>query len=262
MAGTKLHELLAVDTNLSNQANTTRQGLQDTFEKKRHLFTKKVVTFQPNTEGAQAKTEEQSDIQTTVAQEIKWISEHLMKAIDVGHQVDVANTLARADVVIEDLDEPLLKQVPATSLLQLEKRIQEVMQLVKTMPTLDPAKGFHPDPNEAGLYRAREVKKHRTTKEQVPLVLYPATKEHPAQTQIISKDNVIGEITEQEWSAMTTPAIKSDILANCEKLLRAVKKARARANQQEIETTSPEYRIGRKMLDFVFQPLHTNGNGK
>lgn len=255
----KLHELLAVDTNLSNQANTTREGLMKTFADKRHLFTRKIVKFLPNDEAQKEKIEAQSDIQTSVKQEVTWLSEHLVNAIDVGHQVDVANTQAHSDVVLEDGDEPILKNVPATSLLQLEKRIQEVMAFVKSLPTHDPAQGFTPDPQEDGLYVARTVTKNRTSKEQVPLVLYPATDKHPAQTQLITKDVVVGTITEQEWSAMTTPVVKSDILANCEKLLRAVKKARARANQQEIETASNK--IGKKLLDYVFQPLMgTNGS--
>lgn len=249
----KLHELLAVDGNLDGQATKTRQELTKTFESKRHLFEEKLVTFTSNVEGAKPVTEGQSDIQTSVAEEIVWISATLAKAIDVSHQIDLANTLARADVVTEDGD-VVLKDVPATSLLQLEKRLKEVHDLAAAIPTLDPAKGFSLDTAKGkGVFKARDVMKNRTKKEQRPLVLAPATDKHPAQVNLITEDVVVGQIREQEWSSLITPAKKAEILGRCDVLLRAVKKARAKANEQELDVSSAK--IGKKLLDFVFQPL-------
>ena len=73
------------------QANKTRGELIETFHKKRHLFEEKLVTFTPNTEGAQPVKEAQSDIQSTVGKEIAWVSGVIAKALDVSHQVDIAN---------------------------------------------------------------------------------------------------------------------------------------------------------------------------
>lgn len=249
----KLHELLAVNTNLENQGNKTRAELMTTFDKKRHHFGEKLVTFKSNAEGATPVTEEQSDIQTTVHKELEWISGILTKTIDVGHQIDVANTQAKADIVTED-GTAIAKDVPATSLLQLEKQIQKVHELLVTIPTLDPAKGFAQDTSrEKGIYKAREVTKNRTRKEQRPLVLYPATDKHPAQTQLVTEDVPVGTILEQEWSALLTPATKGDLLERTEILLRAVKKARARANELDIDVTTQ--RIGKTIFDYLFAPL-------
>jgi hypothetical protein len=250
----KLHELLAVGGNLDTQASTTRQDLINTFGTKKHHFAEKRVTFTSLDEGSKPVTEEQSDIQATVASEVKWISEIMAKHIDVGHQVDVANTLAKADVVLEDGTTILLKSVPATSLLQLEKRIQEVLTLAKAIPTLDPTKGFKPDTDKGvGVYAAREVTKNRTKKANKVVVKYPATDKHPAQTEMVIEDVVIGTIREQEWSSATTPAIKGDVISRIEVVLRAVKKARARANEQELDVASNK--IGQKVLEYVFEPL-------
>ena len=249
----KLHELLAVATNLENQANKTRTDLMATFEKKRHLFEQKLVTFKPSEEGAPAVTEAQSDIQTTVSKEVEWISAILAKDIDVGHQIDIANTQAVADIVTET-DDVIARAIPATSLLQLEKRLKQVHELLVAIPTLDPAKGFsQDDAREKGVFKAREVNKTRTKKTAKVIVKYPATKEHPAQTEMIADDVPVGTILEQEWSAMLTPAMKGDLLERCEILTRAVKRARARANELELEVQS--HKIGKKLLDFVFQPL-------
>lgn len=249
----KLHELLAVDGNLDGQATKTRTELTATFEKKRHLFEEKRVTFQPIEEGAQPVTESQSDIQTSVAQEIEWISNLLRKSIDVSHQIDVANTVAKANILTEDGEEIAIG-IPATSLLQLEKRVKEVHDLIVAIPTLDPAKGFSPDADRGkGNYKAREVRKVRTKKDQKSLVLLAPTKEHPGQAQMITVDVAVGTILEQEWSSLITPAMKADLIERSEILLRAIKKARARANEMEVDVTGNV--IGKRLLDYVFKPL-------
>ena len=249
----KLHELLAVDANLKGQAQKCRTELQSTLEKKRHLFAQKLVTFTPLAEGAPAETREQSDIQTTVKKEVEWLSNIIKKAVDASYAIDVANTTAKADVVLED-GTTLLKDVPATALLQLEKRVKEVSEFIHTIPTLDPAKGFEPDTSrEAGIYKAREVLKSSTQKIQEPLTLSPATKEHPAQVQLVTKDVKVGTIQELEWSSLITPALKADLLERSEALFRAITQARSRANDIEVDAKS--HKIGKVLLGYVFTPL-------
>jgi hypothetical protein len=122
---------------------------------------------------------------------------------------------------------------------------------VSAIPTLDPAKGFTEDKDRGnGVYVAREVRKRRTQKEQIPLVLYPHSDKHPAQTQLITKDVEVGTIVEQEWSGLVTPAVKSRMLERVEELRRAVKQARARANDVQVE----EVNVGAAMLGYVFGP--------
>jgi hypothetical protein len=251
---TKLHELLAVENNLSGQAGKARTDLTKTFTDKKHLFGETRVTFKPLGENQTATTEQQSDIQTTVAEEIEWVKKILAKAWDAGHQIDVANTQAKADVIVEDEETALLTGVPATSLLQLEKRIKEVHDLITAIPTLDPAKGFKQDPDrKSGVFKANEINKPRTQKTFVPLVLAAATKEHPAQVKEGWEDKSIGTVLQQEWSALITPAVKSDLLDRCDRLARSVKRARAKANEQEVDVKAA--RIGKTLLDYIFQPL-------
>ena len=96
----KLHELLAVDSNLKGQALKLRTDLQSTFEKKRHLFAAKLVTVTPLQEGAEVETREQSDIQTSVSKEINWLLDTiLVKSID---SADAMNTKGIKTVVIAE----------------------------------------------------------------------------------------------------------------------------------------------------------------
>lgn len=254
MAGkTKLHELLAVEKNMETQSAKTRTELSKTFADKRHLFSMKVVTFKPNTEGATAATESQSDIQTTVTDEMKWLSGILAKSMDASFQIDLANTVAKADVVTED-GKTVAAGLPATALLRLEHRMQEIHDLIVAVPTLDPAKGFQPDTDKGpGYFRAREVAKVRTKKVFAPIVIVPATKEHPAQVEKLFNDEPIGTVVEQEWSSLITPAAKAELLDRCDILTRAIKKARSRANEQEIDVK--EDKVGTALLKYIFEPI-------
>jgi hypothetical protein len=246
----KLHELLAVEGNLKGQAEKTRNDLIATFTNKGHHFSEKTISFKPNEEGAATITESQLDLQTTVPRELKWIAPFLIKSIDVSWQVAEANTVARADVILDD-GRTLLKQIPATSLLELEKRCRELSDFVSKIPTLDPAKGFRHDASRgADVFRARDEVKSRTKKVNEPLVLAPATDKHAAQVQLVTRDVVTGDITTMEWSGLITVADKGNMLSRVEELSRAVKAARSRANDQEVAKT--DKKIGSDIVNYVF----------
>jgi hypothetical protein len=247
----KLHELLAVLGNLKGQADKTRADLINTFEKKRHLFAEKITVFRPVDEAGKEERAQESDLQTTVKKELEWITGMISPALDAAYQVELGNQVAKADVVLED-GTIVLKNVPATGLLELEKRCGELLTFAQAIPTLDPAKGFTLDPDRGlGIYKARETTTKRTTKKQRPITLYEATKEHPAQVQLISEDIATGAVTAQEWSGLITPAEKGEIIERAELLARAVKKARARANEVAIETVGNK--IGATLLNYVFK---------
>lgn len=244
----KLHELLAAEGTSKTQADKCRTDLLATFDKKRHLFSQKRVTFLSNEEGKPAQTEEQLDLQTTVPRELKWISEMWAKALDLAYGIDIGNTVAKADVTLDD-GTLLLKDVPATALLQLEKRANELHAFIQSIPTLDPAKGFTEDAaTGADVYVAREDIRTRTKKLQRALQLSPATDKHPAQVQLITEDVAIGTIKTQEWSGLITPVAKGDMLNRAEELRRALKTARSRANDVPVASN----KIGATLLQYVF----------
>ena len=248
--GRKLHEFLGSQSQVFTQADQCRKDLANTFEKKRHLFGETLVVFQPSAEGAQTVTESQSTLQSKVGDELRWISDILAKAYDSEATIDEGNTTARANVMLDNGD-VILPNLPSTQLMQLDKRLGELMQFVQGIPTLDPAKGFTPAAARgAGIFQARAVRKTRTRKEQVPMVVIAPTAEHPGQGTVITKDVEIGVIVEQEWSGLITPATKATMLERVEELRRAVKQARSRANDVEVQ----EVKIGRKVLDYVFGP--------
>lgn len=244
----KLHELLAAVGPLTDQTSKVVTDLTATFDKKRHLFGKKLVTFTPSGEGAQPVTEEQLDMQSTIRKELDWLKGIWAKTLDAQFQVNSSNTKAVADVVLDNGD-VLFKAVPATALLELEKRATEFRTFVASIPTLDPAKGFTLDTDQgAGIYKARPDNRVRTKKDIKVIVKYEATDKHPAQTEMVTVDVPTGNITTLEWSGLITPSEKADMMSRAEELTRAFKTARARANNVDASTD----KVGDRLLNYVF----------
>lgn len=251
---TKLHELLAVHDNLKGQSTKVTKDTMGSFSSKRHLFEAKVKLVRSLKDNEPDVTESQSSIETTVAKEVMFVVKHLTSLINVSSQIDAANTGARADILNED-GSVFMKDVPAGTLLNLEKhRIPELRDFIHSIPTLDSAKGFTPATDMGpGYYKAREVIKDREKKSRETVVLYPHSDKHPAQVQLVETQVKVGTILEQEWSALLTPAQKADLLENVEELYRMVAKARSKANDHAVDTS--ENKIGKALLDFVFEPI-------
>jgi hypothetical protein len=95
------------------------------------------------------------------------------------------------------------------------------------------------------------VKKFKMAKVIEPLVLYPHSPEHPAQTDKISVDKPIAEVLEQEWSSLITPAQKGEMLERCEELRRAIKTATQRANSITVENSKT---VGKQIFDYIIGP--------
>jgi hypothetical protein len=197
-------------------------------------------------EGLPSESVQKTDMQTTVVKELEWFGKEWAKLVDTCHTINLTNCTAKADVEIDGVK--LLENIPATGLLELEKFAAGLKELVATIPTLDPVKGFAADSNEGkGIYKAADAKRERTAKELYVLELSPATEKHPAQVSKESRDVVTGHVVTQEWSGMFTPSEKSAMLTRCEDLINAIKAAQARANNTEVTKVE----IGAKAFSYI-----------
>lgn len=79
-------------------------------------------------------------------------------------------------------------------------------------------------------------------------VLYDATEHHPAQTQMITDDMVIGHWTTVKFSGALPRPVKKRMLDRIGTLQDAAKFARVQANSMEAK----DQRVGAKVLRYVF----------
>ena len=93
------------------------------------------------------------------------------------------------------------------------------------------------------------VRKQRTRKYNV---MYEATKEHPAQIDIVEIDEPVGEIRAYDWTGMISPGKKAALLLRTDELIEAVKTARARANSVQVD---PDKKIAKRIFDHLMEPL-------
>ena len=158
---------------------------------------------------------------------------------------DLGNQQAKADVVVDG--KVLLPQVPVTFLLFLDKQVNDLETFISKLPTPDPAEEWSHDAN-SGLLRSKSTESLRTSKEPTVIVKYEATKDHPAQTELFTKDVPVGTWTQILYSGCITTDKKNAILARINKLQEGVKLAKEQANLQEVE----RQKIADALFGYVF----------
>lgn len=253
-----LYELLAVEQEKKAIAERARGQTVEVFRSGQAQFTGMRRTFKPFSvdeskgEVAGERLESETQLVRTVLDELDSLLASHAEAFDVNLQIDEANTRARADLVVGG--EVIAPQLPATFLLQLEKRLRELRIVLKEIPTFDPVRIWHPDPSadKASVLRADPVvtlRKQRTRKYNV---MVEATKEHPAQIDVVEVDEPIGEIRSYDWTGMVSPGKKAALLSAVDLLIEATKAARSRANAVEID---PTVKVGRALAAHLLKVL-------
>lgn len=244
----KLHEVLAVEQGLQATAAKINQESITTFGKRDEHF---VATARETThfadEDEKLNTTEQKDMVTTVAQRLLYGMQPNIRALNAYLQRESANQLAKGDVVVDQVT--IAKDVPTTVLLGLETKLADLRKVYEAIPTLQPGPTWVPDPDKGvGVYRsAHPAVTFRSKKTVKPVQLSPATEHHPAQVQAISEDIPVAKVTTHSWSGMMSSHDKAGLLERLDKLLRAVKRARMRANNTEV----PKVAIGQDFFNFI-----------
>ena len=164
---------------------------------------------------------------------------------DIVATQDQGNTQARAEVAVDGT--VILDALPVPTLLFLEKQLQDVHTFVAALPVLEQGEDWTLDVG-TGLHKTDPVESIRTKKTQKPIVKYDATKEHPAQTELITEDVTVGHwLTTKFSSALPRPEIVA-MLRRVEALQDAVKRAREAANIIEVEPVN----IGDSLFTYIF----------
>ena len=128
------------------------------------------------------------------------------------------------------------------------KQLTDLHTFVGNLPTLDPAEEWSFDV-AAGVYKTPASQTTKTKKVSKPIVLYPATDHHPAQTQLTQEDQVVGHWTKVSQSGALPGPEKTTMLERVEKLQRAVKFAREAANQAD----APDVKISNEVFGYLFK---------
>ncbi len=227
----KLNQVVAVEKGVKSRVYGEISEMHKASQKP-DLFNGFVKTYRKKDEEGEDYPQERKKVQFEAETVLGQIGKLLTEIMDVTATKDYANCHAHANVIVDG--QTLIEAAPATYLLFLEKQLGDLHTFVEKLPALDETDDWNRDEN-SGLFKTAAIPTQRTKKVQKPLVLYPATTEHPAQTQMITEDVVVGYWdTVKQSGALPVPR-KQTLLERIEKLTQAVKYAREQANSVEAE---------------------------
>jgi hypothetical protein len=244
---TKLNQIVAI---VKTTKETTNKLTAPLFQSMNvlGLFAGQTATYRTAIEEGQMYPPNEQRVQLTVPTLIDSFRRPTERLLDVISTAETTNTHAFGDIVVDGV--AVAEQVPVTFLMQLEKYLErEVRGFINNMPVLDPALDWSRSPAErVGVWETESFETAKTKKVQTPLVLYPATDKHPAQTQLITEDIVEGYWSKKAFSGALPASEKAALQERVEKLIEAVKKAREQANDIEV-TDAP---VGGALMAYVF----------
>ena len=239
----KLNQVLAIERNVKSRVHSELTELHKAAQKS-SLFEGFNRNYARKDDQQEEMPPEKQLVQKRCDDVLKQMSRLLSEQIDVILAKDSANQRAKADVVVSG--RVLAKDVPATTLIALEKQLHDVHTFVEKLPVLDPAHRWTYD-EPLGIWQSEPQITTRTKKVQKALVLLPPTEKHPGQAQQITEDEVVGTWTNIKQSGAMKASDKEAILERIQKLQKAVKFAREAANTVE----APDRSIGEDLFNYV-----------
>lgn len=245
---TLLSQIIAVRKSVKTD---TEQALTKNY----HLLQNKTLltglsrTYKPLVDTDYVYPPEDTGVQVKVPLVLQAVAHDLSRLFDVTAAMDWTNQTARADVVLMGGVEPfvLLRDVPVTYLMFLEKALVNLETLVRKLPILDPAENWEFDP-ASDVYRSAPVGTVKTRKIRRNHVLAAATDRHPAQVESYTEDEPVGTWTTVKFSGALPAQQVNKMLARIKALAEAVKFARESANFTDIIDPRP----GARVMQYIF----------
>ena len=245
MTAKKLNQVLAVEKTVKSKREDEFTKLYQDIQKA-DLVSGMSRSYQPKDDDGERLPAENKRVQIKVEDAIARAATAMKEVFNVTALKDATNCAAVADVVVDG--ETLLKGVPATHLLWMEKKLLAFQDFVNRLPVLSQDTAWTHDAGQ-GLYRAEPVHTVKTKKKEDFKVVVPPTKEHPARVEKVVEDVTVGTWTTTNLSGAIPESRKRQLQERVEKYMKAVKEARETANQ----TTVVELATG-VLVERIFAP--------
>ena len=240
----KQNQIIALVAGKKSRIQKFMTGLHHGWQKERLSGISR--TFAPLEDGGETFPSESRVVQLHVSDAVNSLMNELSDFITVVATQECGNTSAVADIAVGEAI--IAKAVPVTVLLFLEKQLNDLRAFASNIPVLPTDREWRFDEaKNCWVTQAEETVK--TQKKVEVVVKYDATKEHPAQTELISIDRTVGHWTTIHMSGALPESERNAIIGRVELLQDAVKVAREQANSIEVELRKD---IGVSLLGFIF----------
>ncbi|MFC0041114.1 hypothetical protein [Actinomadura rayongensis] len=226
----KLNQIIAVEKGVRARAQRELAEAGQLVQKQ-PLLSGISRVYQPKDEDGDQFPPESTRVQVKGEDVLRTAAAALTRLFDVTATKDRANCEARADVVVDG--RALLRDVPVTYLLFLEKQLAEVRNLLERLPVLDAAENWSFDAS-SDAWKTDPVRTLKTKKVPFNHVKAEATDKHPAQVEVFYEDVAVGHWTTVKFSGALPARRVNELLERADALARAVKFAREEANAFEV----------------------------
>lgn len=245
-------------TTLLNQIIAVRTGVRGDSEKKltrhHHMLQRTELlsglsrTYTPHDSEGFVHPSETTNVQLKVPAVLREVAADLTQLFDVTAAMDWTNQSACADVVLLAGDEPvtLLRDVPVSYLMFLEKQLTNLETLVRKLPVLPATENWTFDPAK-DFYKSDPVGTVKTNKVRRAHIVVPEGK-FPAQAETYTEDIPVGTWTTVKFSGALPANEVNTTLNRITSLMQAVKFAREQANMTVVVDPKP----GRRIFDYLF----------
>lgn len=240
----RLNQIIAVEKGVKSRSYADLTDAHQQLQKA-PLLAGIARTYRPKDDDGEQFPPESTKVQVKAEDVIRQTATTLTRLFDVTATKDWANCVAKADVLIDG--NPLVRDVPVTYLLFLEKQLTDLHTFVKKLPILDASESWQRDPS-ADCWATEPVETTKTKKLPRNHVKAAATKEHPAQVDVYFEDVVVGHWRTVKFSGAMPAARVNELLERIESLQHAVKFAREEANDTEVT----DQEVGEKVFGYLF----------
>jgi hypothetical protein len=241
---TKLNQIIAVEKGVKSRAFSELTEAHHQVQKT-PLLAGLSRTYQPKDEEGEQLPPESTRVQVRVEEVLRRTATALTRLFDVTLTKDTANCEAKANVTVDG--EVLLRDVPITYLLFLEKQLADLHTFVKKLPVLDAADPWSFNPS-ADCFSTEPVRTVRTKKVPRNHVKAEATDKHPAQVEVYYEDVPVGYWTAVKFSGALPATRVAQLTERVEKLQNAVRVAREDANGIEVD----DRKAGEAVFGYLF----------
>jgi len=239
-----LHEILSVETSKLQSAELLLDEAKKQFKNNRERYEGFYREYTPDSADGDTFPPEEKNVEDTVADKLEYVFGGEKDYVNVAVIKEATNQLASADIIVDGVT--LAENVPATGLLFLEKRVKRWLDLLNTLPTLDPAETWSLDEN-TGYHVSSARNSVREKKDLRWQIVAEPTVQHKAQYESWQETSPVGIWSKKRFSGAVSIQKKAEMIQRVKLLYEACVAARMRANMQEIK----EIKIAEELIKYV-----------
>jgi hypothetical protein len=202
--------------------------------------------YTPDDANGEPLPDERKEMVGTVNERLAWTAKFVTEMIDHMAAKDKANQKAVSDLKI---GETMIKDLPATLLLAMEKKMREIRSYYDAAPTLDMSIQWANDPLNKDKFINGPIYQYRTAKVTTGVEISKGNEKFAPVFEKVEQTVKVGTYETKNTSGALHPEQKAKYLAKIDQLILTVKAARMAANSVEIEKVE----IGKVIFDFIHQ---------